>query len=250
VALRQVSSHQELSPDHIEKVIVSVLILNIPVNAFTEDGLELIGREVGTPVSLPVHGFIYGRRFVKLKVMIPIGEAVKDRVKVDHPTLGELTLYCSYKKVSHICIFCGKLGHEIGGCKDRTRLSILLQMPGQECYRDSNILAPKKGMWITNPTLAPSTCAASPTDSVPQQGPNPILSQGGIKRSHESSTQGVIIHYERQRSNTNERLNVHDQEFSSVCLDEGSKLSNKRPRPRGITRRHLIYEYFLVELSG
>lgn len=82
VATRQVSSHLDLSPDHIKFADVWVQLYNIPVNSVNGEGLDIIGSEIGTPVSLPTEGFSGGRRFVKMKIKIDIQKPVKDFVKV------------------------------------------------------------------------------------------------------------------------------------------------------------------------
>lgn len=91
----------------------------MPWNSFIEEGLELLGNQLWGVVSTPVHGFMGSKRFVKLKVHMPLSQQLKDWVKVDHPTLGEVLVHYSYEKVTRVCTFCGFLGHELQGCNER-----------------------------------------------------------------------------------------------------------------------------------
>lgn len=157
VASRQVFSHAELSADHIEYGEIGVQIYNIPFNSLNEEGFKLMGEAVGIPVSPPMEGFVHGRRFLKFKILVKIGEPLLDRVKVTHPTLGPIKLYCSYEKISRACSFCGLLGHEITGCHEHRRLSIILsQSAHQQRVSKERILAPKLGCWLLDPDKVPT----------------------------------------------------------------------------------------------
>lgn len=73
VSLRQVTSDSDLNPAMVDQAAVWVLFMNLPINAFKDEGLLIIAKDVGTPVLDPVKGFVHGRRFVKVKVLIPVG---------------------------------------------------------------------------------------------------------------------------------------------------------------------------------
>lgn len=172
VAMRQVAGHGDLVPDLIDTVEVWVQLYNIPVASLKEEGKIMLGQEVGKLVSPPVDGFVGGRRFVKMKVMIPINEPVKDRVKAVHPTLGEVVAHCHYEKLSRICCFCGLIGHVMAECSEHLRLARLMldptirQRPGME-----SILKPKKGKWIIDLSAIPK--------------PQPSSQVGPVKRSYQ-----------------------------------------------------------------
>lgn len=152
VGLWQVSADLDRKASLMESATIWVLFLNLPVNAFKDEGIQVIGQSIGTPVSASINGFIHGKRFVKLKIRIKLDEPVKDTLIAPHPTLSHLKVYCSYEKVSRICLFCGKLGHEMVGCHDHARLTMLVQKPGQESrFKGLNILSPRLGKWLTNP---------------------------------------------------------------------------------------------------
>lgn len=126
IATRPVASHEDLSPDLITQADVWVQFFNLPFNSLTDDGLYIMAREVGIPISAPIRSFVNGRAFVKFKITINLNAAILDKVTMGHPTLGDITAYCTYEKACHICIFCGRLGHEMAQCQEYLRLAKLL----------------------------------------------------------------------------------------------------------------------------
>lgn len=156
VATKRVTSHLDLSPSHIAFENLWVLFFHVPINSLNHEGYDIMAREVGTPLTPPVHGYFNGIRFVKMKITIAIHGELKDRVQLTHPTLGTLNILCSYEKVSRACRFCGKLGHEIHTCPVHQRLAMLLQDPVRRAQLNvPQILAPKKGAWLTDASLIP-----------------------------------------------------------------------------------------------
>lgn len=107
-------------------------------------------------MSTPVHGFMGSKRFVKLKVHMPLSQPLKDWVKVDHPTLGEVLVHYSYEKVTRVCTFCGFLGHELQGCNERQRVADIMRKPENKGrFEGMDLLAHKFGQWMTDPYFIP-----------------------------------------------------------------------------------------------
>lgn len=218
VAFRKAASHADLHPNHICFVKVWVQFLNTPVHCLTDEGWDLLGQKLGTTVSSPIEGYANGRHFTKLKILIDLNKPLKDRVSFDHPTLGTVTTYCHYEKVSRICLFCGCLGHELTGCLDHRRVSDLLQHPANVGkYNNSEILKPKFGKWMTNSGFVLRPGAT--------QGPSP--QQGQVFRQP-PSTVGQV---------GRDQL-VRHRDTSPVFNGPTSSSSNspqpKRPRPAGL----------------
>lgn len=218
VAHRRVFSHADLKASHIGFAHLWVQFHNLPVNCLTEEGIHLIAGELGTPVSPPVEGFVNGRLFVKVKVLLNISEPLADHVVFTHPTLGDLKVLCSYEKVNRLCRFCGQLGHEMSHCTDHLRLTVLMQDP----HRSQNInsrelLAPKKGPWITNPILIPKEQLEEP--------PSP---SSGHKRSFEKNRGENLDDLQRTLSFRGRDRGVIEEE-----MEARSSNAIKRPRPAG-----------------
>lgn len=158
----KVSSQEDLNPDRFKFVDLWVQIYNIPINAVTEEGLDIIGAKIGVPVSLPVEGFSGGRRFIKMKVKVAIGEPIKDKVKIRHPLIGDFEVFCYYEKASHICRFCGLLGHDMGNCADHIRLLSLASAHSDRLNR-KELMRPRKGAWVMDPSVIPKADMGSGT---------------------------------------------------------------------------------------
>lgn len=186
VAFKLVKSHEEFKPSEIKEASLWVQLFHVPLNAFSDEGLILLGKEVGVPVSRPVEGYVGGKRFYKIKVTIKLEEPLKDKVRVTHPVLGDLTMYCVFEKVSRICIFCGLLGHDLGTCADHSRLATLMQKPDQAArFPGQQLLKPTRGPWITDVTLIPRAQLPAFKSNLKRHfhqtsptGPSPLSNQG------------------------------------------------------------------------
>lgn len=70
---------------------------------------------------------------------------LKDRLFVDHPTFGTITVYPIYEKLGHVCTCCGGIGYKISGCR-------ILQLANDPLYSNRPeiiVLKEKqKGAWI------------------------------------------------------------------------------------------------------
>lgn len=217
VATRLVSSHLDLSPDRFEYVDLWVHFYNVPINAVNEEGLDMIGEEVGTPVSLPIEGFSGGRKFIKMKIKVDIREPLKDKAKFTHQTIGDFQVHFFYERVSHICRFCGKLGHNMAMCPDHGRLMELASSPAYKdrvCRKD--IMEPRKGAWMMDSSVIPKESGG--------------ISNIGLKRGLEPSGQ-------QGKHQANDIL----ESSSSTGLGLANSMQNrsfspslKRPRPAGL----------------
>lgn len=219
VAHRRVATHSDLQPKHIGFANLWVQLHNLPVNCLTEEGIDIVASELGTPVSPPVEGFVNGRRFFKVKVMVSLTKPLKDHVSFTHPTLGDIKVLCSYEKLTRVCRFCGALGHELAGCPDHQRLTVLSQDPNiQITITRGELLAPKMGAWITNPILVPKEKVSGGGD-VPMTQKRPYPQEGASAQEDHTGI-GPLLGY---------RLNVRSSEEHTP----GSN-SVKRPRPAGL----------------
>lgn len=126
---------------------------------------------MGTPISDLVDRFANGKKFFKIKLSIDIKEAIKDKVNFLHPLKGETTAYLVYEKLGRLCNFCGRLGHELNSCADRTKLvRIKNSMKAQERPELKGILNPIFGPWRVSAAMIPVT--PSPQKSnLGQEGP-------------------------------------------------------------------------------
>lgn len=121
-----------------------------------KEGFALLARAVGTPVSDCREGIVNGRPFVKAKLIVSLHEPLKDMVTLDHPSLGDLTDYVVYERVSKACTCCGTLGHEIQGYATHIRLQrIANDLAHKDKPEVQGITKPRLGAWITAPHMIP-----------------------------------------------------------------------------------------------
>lgn len=148
------------SPQATNKEITSselwVQFHHIPLESLTDEGIEVLTNPIGTPLSDPVPGYINGRQFFKVKLLVPINKPLPDHVTAVHPTLGETKVYTVYERIGRVCLFCGLIGHEIDSCPDRVRLARIKNTEeGRNRLDLLNILKPKFGPWLTSALKIP-----------------------------------------------------------------------------------------------
>lgn len=220
VATMQVLSHADINPELVGKVEIWVQLYNIPFNSLNEEGFQIIGRAVGTPVSASVEGFVNGHRFRKIKVMMEIAKPLPEKVRVTHPYLGEISAYCTYEKVSRACRFCGCLGHEMQGCFEYNRLSTILSRPGMKAQVDSaQLLKPKRGLWWINSAFIPREDVLNSDQTSP-------TGQTRNKRAFANTSQ-------RNMTRALKAGNESGPQEEEVFLTENMDPLIKRPRPAG-----------------
>ncbi|XP_078165207.1 uncharacterized protein LOC144559913 [Carex rostrata] len=119
-----------------------------------EEGIAFLTSLVGVALSDPITIRANGKKFIKVKMQIPIDKPLFDKVKLNHPSLGQVIVYLVYERLGRICLFCGGLGHEMTGCGERSRLVKLKKMLEKENRPEmQDILKPTRGPWITNQIL-------------------------------------------------------------------------------------------------
>lgn len=231
VAVRRVSSHLSLNPDLIKTADLWVQFFNAPIN-LTDEGIAIMAKQVGSPLSAPVEGFIGGRRFIKVKLSVKLGLPLKDRVRFTHESLGEVSVICSYEKITRVCFYCASLGHEIHSCTDYLRMGQLAQQMGDDGPYDFGLLLkPKYGKWMTNSSLVPRPGSATEPPS-PLKKPSTVADSHGPAKRPYSET---VPFPETEKSGLESQLPI-------VCTSDGlssnPRLSMnqpiKRPKPAGL----------------
>lgn len=151
--------------------------------------------------------------------MVPVKEPLLDHVQFSHPSLGEISILCSYEKLTRVCKFCAQIGHEMAACPDHQRLTVLLQNQPPDSNRDdSKILSPNIGSWINNPALIPRK-----NPFFPRSGPSL-----GQKIAHSQNSSPISGH----QPGANLGILSNDFSLSPTSSDDSQNLV-KRPRPAG-----------------
>lgn len=169
IASALVKSQSDLKATHIDSIGMWVQFFNLPINSLKEEGLQLLAKPLGTSLSLPISSFVGGRSFVKIKVQMLLEKPFLDSVRLDHPTLREIKVHCSYEKLTRACIFCGLIGHEVIGCQERSRLEEIVHNPeNKDRFEGLDLLKPKFGLWRINSYLVPWPGSEQAQDDVTQ----------------------------------------------------------------------------------
>lgn len=190
VLVAECASQDEADESRLTQAEIWVQFHNLKVQNLTEEGVAILTELIGIPLSEPISHSHNGRSFLRIKMLVPTQNPVKDKLKASNEELGDAEVFLVYEKVGRICCYCGMLGHDIAVCSDRARLAKLkAKMTGRNRPEMDGILKPTRGQWITDQTLIPfPDSAQSPkTPSSPSQqteisGPEPMK---GVKRSHQ-----------------------------------------------------------------
>lgn len=172
VILEKLSSQPDMTQPLVQNMEVWVQCHGIPLDAITNEGIIMLAEtKLGTMLSEPIDTFLGGQKFYRIKMLLPVDQALKDRLEVTHPNKGPINIFLFYERITKACLFCGKPGHEIAYCVDQVRMQRLSLDPRFKNRPGIKELAqPKVGKWITNPALIPLP------DSQ-HHSPNPNLAQ-------------------------------------------------------------------------
>lgn len=131
-------------------------------------GTLFLAQKVGSPVSEVMQGYIAGRLFMRVKVLFRVDDSLKDRISLDHPTLGPITVHLVHERVPRLCVYCGLIGDEIGGC---LKWGKVLQLCADPMYYDRPELPimcdHRMGAWLTCAALTPSASLQQPNPFYP-----------------------------------------------------------------------------------
>ncbi|XP_078168459.1 uncharacterized protein LOC144562964 [Carex rostrata] len=125
VVLGRLRGPSDLKNPAVSYMEVWTQLHKIPFQAISTKGVLLLTKEIGKPLSTPTEIFQGGNTFHWVKIQIPIDQALKDIVQMNHPVLGICTTYPSYERLNRICLYCAKLGHDMENCPDKIRMERL-----------------------------------------------------------------------------------------------------------------------------
>lgn len=190
VAISTCESQLHLSQP-IEKAELWIQFHKVDMDSLTQEGLILLAKKVGEPLSDPICASVNGKRCFRVRMLVSILGPLKDKVRLRHPISGEITAYLVYEKIGRLCQFCGKLGHDLNSCADRTRLARIKTRPENMNREDlHNILKPSFGPWRVGPEFLPSYTNPPTANREPQPNTSPNTQPStGLKRSLDETFQ-------------------------------------------------------------
>lgn len=172
VAIQRVRGSADLARPMVRNIEVWVQWHGIPLEAITNEGLLTVSNRIGKPLSEVHEGFVNGNKFFRIKTLIPIDATIQESLPVDHPILGNFKVYLVYEKLTKLCLFCAKIGHDRIDCPDKIRLDRLREDPR---YADSleleQIPSTRIGAWINNQAKLPQFNQPLPDNNQPTNQP-------------------------------------------------------------------------------
>jgi Domain of unknown function (DUF4283) len=168
VALKKAEGPSDLNSEFVQSMELWVQLHRVPPEVFSEEGLAMLAMKVGTPMSDVQRVMIGGQRCYKVKVILPIKAPLQDRLIINHPRMGQIVIALVYERVNRACTFCGLVGHEIGNCQDRLRITRLKYEPAYKNRPEmKTILDPKFGSWMMGQGTIPSLGGPKPDQATP-----------------------------------------------------------------------------------
>ncbi|KAJ0442265.1 hypothetical protein HanIR_Chr16g0807181 [Helianthus annuus] len=132
--LNEWSPNSKLEKKEVKKLQVWVKIHDVPIAAYTEDGLSLIARTIGNPIALDSYTTsmcvdIWGRSsYARALIEISAENDFKEELTMVVPDIqGEgfhkETMYVEYEWAPHRCGHCCVFGHSDETCPRQIRVS-------------------------------------------------------------------------------------------------------------------------------
>lgn len=176
VTIQRIRGSADLIRPHVRNLDVWVQWHGIPLEEITKQGLLEISTKVGKPKSDVYEAFANGKKFFRIKMMIPVDAKLKQNLTATHPILGPLNIYLVYEKLTKVCLFCAKIGHNRLDCPDKIRMESLREDPRFANSPElDNIPEIRVGAWINNQAYLP---ISNSQIQIPNQSnannPNPI----------------------------------------------------------------------------
>lgn len=108
VALKRIRGPEELATPTVDDMEVWAQIHRIPAHAITNEGVRMLGAQIGEPQTDAIEAYAGGMRFCRMRIRIPINKSLKETVSFTHPALGTFTLYVVYERITRLamCLLC------------------------------------------------------------------------------------------------------------------------------------------------
>lgn len=156
IAIRRAHGPEDLEDPKVTSIEINTQWHRIPAGAVKNEGVVAMAEQIGTTLTEVTNSCIAGNRVYKVKLLLPIEKPLKDTLVVTHPTLGSITAYIVYERVSRLCMFCGRLGHDNTTCADKNRMQRLMIDPKYKNRSDAKSLSENRVRpWINNQDLIP-----------------------------------------------------------------------------------------------
>lgn len=178
VILKRLNGPADLTYPTVDNMEIWVQIHRAPTGAFTKEGILQMINTIGTPMSRVSESLSFGQKIYRAKILLPIDKEMKDHLDIAHPQRGTVRVYLVYERLTTICLFCAKMGHDEEHCADHIRLQRLQFDPRFASRPELNRVGqPKARAWINDPAQVPEI-EGNPNPSPTPADPNPSARRG------------------------------------------------------------------------
>ncbi|KAJ4812575.1 hypothetical protein LUZ62_025141 [Rhynchospora pubera] len=156
VVMRLAVGPEDLTDPQINEFECWVELHGIPPESVDHTGIELVFKEVGTPISEYKSFYWAGQKVYKRKLLVDLRQPLKPKLPLKHPQLGRKWIYAVYDNIANVCMFCARIGHEHITCPAKLKLK---RMKQEEKHQDE--LAGKQiketmvGKWLMDRSYVP-----------------------------------------------------------------------------------------------
>ena len=104
-----------------------VQIYNLPMDLMTQRNAEVIGRKLGRLVKVDDQKIVegVGRSFLRIRLGIKVDEALMEGFWLPREVKERSWAQIKYEKLLEFYFACGKLGHLLKNCGEKTKMSVV-----------------------------------------------------------------------------------------------------------------------------
>lgn len=169
VALQRVRDQSDILNPSVTHMEMWTQMHRIPHRIVSNEGIKIIAQSVAPTLSQVSETFVGGSKHYKVKLKLPIDLPLPEIAPAHHPLIGDFKVYLVYERLSRICMYCSKVGHDHTDCPDKLRMESLSLDPRYSNRPEmQGITEPRVGKWINDSTMLPNNDTNSYTPQQPQ----------------------------------------------------------------------------------
>ncbi|KAJ4830067.1 hypothetical protein Tsubulata_009275 [Turnera subulata] len=123
VVLKAISGDEVLTQVPLNEAPIWVQILDIPLNQRSVNNVRGIANRAGKFIRLDEKGAIGWGKFVRARIMPNVEKPLRKSLLIKKESGKEIAVSFRYEGIPNFCYICGKLGHVLKDCDDRSEES-------------------------------------------------------------------------------------------------------------------------------
>lgn len=90
----------DLQLPQVQRMKVWVQFHKLPPIALSQEGILMLARELGTPVSKVKEGLVHNSKFYRIRIMMPVDRQLKDKLVLQHSIFGRVVVFLVYERLT------------------------------------------------------------------------------------------------------------------------------------------------------